>query len=82
MKFLLSLVDATKSTEKPTEKKDEDEEIANAGDDQALDTDASNVDVKVLTEADLNNYTIYDIVLPLPGRISVFPQNDVGEFYK
>ncbi|KAI1021584.1 hypothetical protein LB504_012885 [Fusarium proliferatum] len=28
------------------------------------------------------NYTIFDIVLPTPGYDVVYPENDIGEFYK
>ncbi|GKU01414.1 multisubstrate pseudouridine synthase 7 [Fusarium langsethiae] len=33
-------------------------------------------------EAASGNYTIFDIVLPTPGYDVVYPENDVGEFYK
>lgn len=37
--------------------------------------------VKALTESELSNYTIYDIVLPLPGYDVVYPEN-LKEEYK
>lgn len=37
--------------------------------------------VKVLTEADISNYTIYDVVLPLPGHAIIYPENDIGTAY-
>ncbi|PNP78456.1 hypothetical protein FNYG_08402 [Fusarium nygamai] len=33
-------------------------------------------------EATSGNYTIFDIVLPTPGYDVVYPENDIGEFYK
>ncbi|KAF0637181.1 hypothetical protein FPSE5266_01083 [Fusarium pseudograminearum] len=33
-------------------------------------------------EAASGNYTIFDIVLPTPGYDVVYPENDMGEFYK
>ncbi|KAF5549150.1 multisubstrate pseudouridine synthase 7 [Fusarium napiforme] len=33
-------------------------------------------------EAASGNYTIFDIVLPTPGYDVVYPENDIGEFYK
>ncbi|KAK4414247.1 Multisubstrate pseudouridine synthase 7 [Sesamum alatum] len=42
-----------------------------------------NTSVKVITEEDIvaGKYTIYDIVLPLPGSRIIYPLNDVGEVY-
>jgi tRNA pseudouridine13 synthase len=37
---------------------------------------------KVLTEQDVNDYTIEDVVYPLPGRTSVYPDNVVKDFYR
>ena len=34
--------------------------------------------VKHLTESDLDNYSIYDIVLPQPGYSIVLPDNEVS----
>jgi tRNA pseudouridine13 synthase len=38
--------------------------------------------VKVLTEEDLPKYTIYDVVLPLPGFSVTYPTGQTGELYK
>jgi tRNA pseudouridine13 synthase len=38
--------------------------------------------VKIVQESDLNNYTIYDVVLPLPGHSVTYPSNSIGESYK
>ena len=38
--------------------------------------------VKVLTEADLYKYTIFDVVMPLPGKDVSFPEGTLGERYK
>ncbi|KAI9022845.1 pseudouridine synthase [Phycomyces nitens] len=37
---------------------------------------------KVLTEEDLENYTIWDVVYPMPGSRSKYPANVIGDFYK
>ncbi|KAK5644034.1 hypothetical protein RI129_007879 [Pyrocoelia pectoralis] len=39
-------------------------------------------EVKVLTESDLSTYTIYDVVLPLPGYDITYPDNEVKNWYK
>ncbi|KAK4887582.1 hypothetical protein RN001_003853 [Aquatica leii] len=39
-------------------------------------------EVKVLTEADLGAYSIYDVVLPLPGYDIKYPENIVKTWYK
>ena len=33
-------------------------------------------------ENNINQATIYDIVLPLPGKTTVYPRNETGQFYK
>ena len=38
--------------------------------------------VKVLTEADLDAHTIFDVIMPLPGRDVSFPGSTLGERYK
>lgn len=39
--------------------------------------------IRVVTADDVaaNRFTIHDVILPLPGTNSVFPTNDIGEFY-
>lgn len=37
---------------------------------------------KVLTEEDLENYSITDVVYPLPGRQSVYPENEMKDLYR
>ncbi|KAF5274877.1 hypothetical protein FQA39_LY07059 [Lamprigera yunnana] len=39
-------------------------------------------EVKVLTQDDLSTYTIYDIVLPLPGYDMKYPENEVKNWFK
>lgn len=39
------------------------------------------IKVKLLTEPDLLNYTIYDVVLPLPGYDIDYPDNVVKTWY-
>lgn len=38
--------------------------------------------VKVLTEEDASRYTIYDVVLPLPGYSVTYPSGTIGELYR
>ncbi|KAI7874417.1 tRNA pseudouridine synthase D [Lichtheimia hyalospora FSU 10163] len=37
---------------------------------------------KVLTEDDLNSYTIEDVVYPIPGHRTVYPKNEMGDIYR
>ncbi|CAO3639272.1 unnamed protein product [Cunninghamella blakesleeana] len=36
----------------------------------------------ILTEDNIKSYTIRDVVYPLPGVHTVYPQNEIGELYK
>ena len=38
--------------------------------------------VKVLTEADLDKYSIFDVIMPLPGKDVDFPGGSLGERYR
>ena len=38
--------------------------------------------VKTLTEDDLDNYTIFDVIVPLPGKDVAFPGGKLGEKYR
>ena len=38
--------------------------------------------MKALTAADLDKYSIFDIIMPLPGRDVSFPGGALGERYK
>lgn len=38
--------------------------------------------VKVLTEADLVKYSIFDVIMPLPGTDVAYPGGDVGQRYR
>lgn len=38
-------------------------------------------EVKILSENDLKSYTIYDIVMPLPGFDVVYPENEIKTWY-
>ncbi|RIA96010.1 pseudouridine synthase [Glomus cerebriforme] len=44
--------------------------------------DSKEIKVKVLTEEDLKNYSIFDVVLPLPGYSVIYPDNNIFEKYK
>lgn len=39
-------------------------------------------EIKFLTEEDLDKYTIFDVVLPLPGYDIEYPRNEVKDWYK
>lgn len=39
-------------------------------------------EIKILDENDVENYTIYDIGLPLPGFDVKYPENAIKEWYK
>ncbi|KAJ8086756.1 multisubstrate pseudouridine synthase 7 [Marasmius tenuissimus] len=38
--------------------------------------------IKTLTEEDLKNYTIFDVIMPLPGTDVAYPGGKLGERYK
>ena len=38
--------------------------------------------VKTLTEKDLNKYTIFDVIMPLPGIDVAFPGGTLGDRYR
>ena len=38
--------------------------------------------VKTLTEADLDKYSIFDVIMPLPGKDVDFPGGALGERYR
>jgi tRNA pseudouridine13 synthase len=38
--------------------------------------------VKVLTEEDVDKYSIFDVVMPLPGNDVAFPRGALGEKYR
>ncbi|KAG0254418.1 multisubstrate pseudouridine synthase 7 [Actinomortierella ambigua] len=42
----------------------------------------SGVRAKVLTEADVDQYTIHDVIMPLPGTDVIYPTHAIGERYK
>ncbi|KAF8948575.1 multisubstrate pseudouridine synthase 7 [Haplosporangium gracile] len=44
--------------------------------------DDSHVRAKVLTEEDVDQYTIYDVILPLPGFDVIYPTHAIGTKYK
>ena len=51
-----------------------------SGNDGRLATSSSQ-EVKHLTVDDLPHYTIFDVVMPLPGYDVEYPRGEVGEFY-
>ena len=38
--------------------------------------------MKILTEEDLENYTIFDVIMPLPGIDVAFPGGTLGDRYR
>jgi tRNA pseudouridine13 synthase len=38
--------------------------------------------VKTLTEEDVDKYSIFDVVMPLPGNDVAFPEGVLGEKYR
>jgi tRNA(Glu) U13 pseudouridine synthase TruD len=38
--------------------------------------------VKTLTDHDVDNYTIFDVIMPLPGRDVAYPSGTLGEKYR
>jgi tRNA pseudouridine13 synthase len=42
---------------------------------------SSSQDVKQLSEEDISNYTIHDVIMPLPGWNIDYPAGDIGELY-
>ncbi|KAG0224344.1 multisubstrate pseudouridine synthase 7 [Actinomortierella wolfii] len=40
------------------------------------------VRAKVLTEADVDQYTIFDVIMPLPGTEVVYPTHAIGDRYR
>lgn len=56
-------------------------ETSNEGGRPALET-SSSATMKHLTEEDLDKYTIFDVVHPLPGFDVEYPKNKIGELYK
>ena len=40
------------------------------------------MEVKHITEEELSKYTIFDVVMPLPGLTSIYPSNLIGERFR
>lgn len=63
---------------------DQKEGLIDGIDNDNFDEDNYYAQARVLTEDDVacGTYSIFDIVLPTPGYDVIYPQNDVGSFYK
>ncbi|KAI1766340.1 pseudouridine synthase [Hypoxylon sp. FL1150] len=64
--------------------KDDDEEMIHLMDEGPAVEDTSGLVAHVLTEEEATSgkYTIFDVVLPSPGWDVVYPDNEIGRFYK
>ncbi|KAH9205778.1 pseudouridine synthase [Leptodontidium sp. 2 PMI_412] len=81
----LVLVSSTTATEVKDEVDESGEVVVHAAhDDSSLTRDDVYERARPLTteEAESGQFTIFDIVLPLPGFDVEYPDNDIGDFYK
>ena len=69
-------------TEAEVEKAETKEEEASSDDVEAERRRKNRQVPIVVTEENMNNYTIFDVVLPLPGAEAMYPNNVCGEWYK
>ena len=68
-------------TEKDEEKEEEEEEApANGEEEEAVREEKGKV-VVLSTEEEVAQYTIDDVVLPVPGYAVIYPTNRIGECY-
>lgn len=63
---------------------DDDAEDANDENNQEATNPQRTSDVKIVTKSDIdsNSYSIFDVILPLPGYDVAYPANDCAEWYK
>ncbi|KAF9357562.1 multisubstrate pseudouridine synthase 7 [Mortierella sp. AD094] len=57
-------------------------EVSDEVEDNKGSSRGDHVRAKVLTEQDVDQYTIYDVILPLPGHDIIYPTHAIGEKYK
>lgn len=38
--------------------------------------------MKILTEEDISRYSIFDVLMPLPGKDVAFPGGSLGDMYR
>lgn len=78
------LVDKSASESEPAVDADgiEEEKEEELSDLDKLRRDAKLPAVHTLTEADLPNYTVFDVLMPLPGFVVKYPDGEPGKLYR
>lgn len=82
------LVDKESSETEPADDDGEAEEVMIKVDESELSDldklrrDAKLLAVHTLTEADLPNYTVFDVLMPLPGFVVKYPDGEPGKLYR
>ncbi|KAK6949992.1 hypothetical protein Daesc_008315 [Daldinia eschscholtzii] len=80
----LVLINSESSTSGDRKNENDDEDMIHLMDGGAIAEDAHGLKAHALTEEEVSGgkYSIFDVVLPSPGWDVVYPDNEIGEFYK
>ncbi|KAI1800058.1 pseudouridine synthase [Daldinia bambusicola] len=80
----LVLISSEPSTAGDGRNENDEEDMIHLLDGGAIAEDARGLKAHALTEEEANGgrYSIFDVVLPSPGWDVVYPDNEIGEFYK